>query len=98
MTPFTFTLLNLALFAAMSSALPRLTRPELFFAVTVTTEFRRSKTAAQIVKLYNILGWSGTALTMLLLIFRDATTPWATLAPTYPVSGAEDVPSDRRSP
>ena len=44
MNPFIFALCNVMLFAAVSSALPHLTRPELFFAVTVTREFRRGTT------------------------------------------------------
>jgi uncharacterized membrane protein len=82
MTPSTFTLFNLVLFAAVSSALPHLTRPELFFAVTVTREFRRSATAARIVRQYNIFGWSGTLLTMILLL-TGVVSHWTALVPAY---------------
>ena len=82
MTPFTFTLCNLVLFGIVCSALPHLTRRELFFAVTVTSDFRRTETARQIVRRYNVLGWSGALLTLLLLT-TGVTPQWVALVPSY---------------
>ena len=53
--------------AAISSAQPFLSRPELFFAVTVTAEFRHTEAARRVVRHYRFFGWSGTIVAVLLL-------------------------------
>ncbi len=57
-----FSLLNLLLLAVASSVLPGLTRPDLFFAVTVPTGFGRGAVGRAIAGRYRGWGWAGTAL------------------------------------
>jgi uncharacterized membrane protein len=60
MTDLNLALATMLAFAAISSAQPLLSRPELFFAVTVAGEFRHSQTARRIVRQYRLVGWLGT--------------------------------------
>jgi uncharacterized membrane protein len=57
--------------AALCHAQAVLTRPELYFAVTVNAEFRRTATARRILARYAAIGWTGT-LTMLALLVGGA--------------------------
>ncbi|HYO83302.1 MAG TPA: DUF5808 domain-containing protein [Bryobacteraceae bacterium] len=47
--------------AAVSHAQAFLARPELFFAVTVEADFRKSVTARRVIAWYGVGGWLGTA-------------------------------------
>jgi uncharacterized membrane protein len=68
MTELTFSLATIIATAAISGALPNLTRPELFFAVTVSAEFRKTQIARHIVGRYRLSVWLATnVLTSLLL-------------------------------
>jgi uncharacterized membrane protein len=62
MTMVSFSLLHLLLIAVASSVLPGLTRPDLFFAVTVAPGFGRGAVGRAIVQRYRGWGWAGTAL------------------------------------
>lgn len=68
------------LFAALNTAQPYLTRPELFFAVTVTADFRETLEARRIIRLYNIIGWAG-ALIAIALLFSNAVPTWVAVLP-----------------
>jgi uncharacterized membrane protein len=52
----------LLLVAGLLHFVPQLTRPDLFFAVTVPPEFRRSKEGRQILQRYRVIVWSSTLL------------------------------------
>lgn len=54
--------------AALCHAQALLTRPELFFAVTVTSEFRQSDAGRRILLRYAALGWLGTCAVFALLL------------------------------
>jgi uncharacterized membrane protein len=66
MIELTLWLATLIALAAVSSALPFLTRPELFFAVMVDGGFRRTETARNIIRQYRLIGWGGTVFVALL--------------------------------
>src|SRR3954447_1646580 len=66
MTMFTFSLLNMLAIALMSTFTPAFARPDVFFAVTVPTGFRRTEAGRKIVRLYLLLGWTGTGFITLL--------------------------------
>jgi hypothetical protein len=57
-----FSLSHLLLIAVASSFLPGLTRPDLFFAVTVPTGFGRSAAGRALVGRYRWWGWAGTTM------------------------------------
>ncbi len=62
MTMLIFSLLHLLLIAVSSSFLPVLTRPDLFFAVTVPAGFRTGGVGRAMVRRYRLTGWVGTVL------------------------------------
>lgn len=74
MTELTFSLATVIVAAAISSALPFLTRPEVFFAVTVSAEFRKTQIARRIVRQYRLLGWMAT-IVLCSLVFVGAISP-----------------------
>lgn len=67
------------LVASSFHVVPALTRPELFFAVTVAREFPRSPEAQSILVRYRAIVWLG-ALAALALAIGLGAAPWATVA------------------
>ncbi len=74
----------LLLFSVFLHFLPGLTRPGLFFAVTVDPDFRNTTEGRQITRLYRIVLWSFTVLSVaLILITRRQETVLLSVAGYY---------------
>ena len=58
----------LLLVAGLLHFVPQLTRPDLFFAVTVAPEFRRSKEGRQILQRYRLFVWGSTMLAIAMAV------------------------------
>src|SRR3954468_18429441 len=68
MTTFTFAVGLLITVGILSSLVPYLTRPDLFFAWTVPAGFRHTSPGKRIIARYLVFGWLGTAAVLLLLM------------------------------
>lgn len=79
MTDLFFGTVTVLIIAAICHAQAFLTRPELFFAVTVAADFRKSTAARHILDRYVISGWLGAAVCLILMTVARVSVPTMTL-------------------
>ena len=75
--PILWMVISLLAVAGLQSAVPQLTRTDLFFAVTVPAEFRRSPAGRQTLWHYRLIVWGSTLIALVIIL--AAGEPWVAL-------------------